>query len=626
MFNASTRERDSGKTTTLQRLRLGLIGLAAALIGACGGNQMGAGPGDCHDCGTALLTVTDAEGDFLSYQVDITSLQLKKANGTLVQTLSATSRIDFAQLVDLSEVLVAGQIPAGEYVAATLGVDYTGANIVVEDASGNGVPVAPVDAAGVPMGHVELTVQLDHRNKLRITRKRLSHLAFDLDLAASNTVDLAAHTVTVNPFIVATVRPPESRQVRVKGRLDSVDVAGSSYTVDLRPFREDSESGGQMVVHTTGTTRFEINGMVFSGMDGLDALATLDNHPVVHAFGTLSGSDHSFTARRVLAATSARDLHRDYLSGNVLSRSGNTLVVAGFSAQRHDEGDADDSSYELRPVTVTVGPNTLVTRDGQGSGTMGIADISVGQRVEVFGDLTRDGEGHGSLDATAGRVRLNYTQLSGKVVATPLPGAMTLELKSIDGRDPARFDFAGTGTSPATDADPANYEVGTGALATASLASGEYTRLFGFVTPFGAAPPDFRADTFLDFSDRVATVTLGWGLDGTTAPFSASSATGLTVDLENDLRGVIELGARHVDVTSLASLTLAPAATGELTFGIAHRVSQQVDNFSSFADFAAALDTELDGTTAMYRLVAGGTFDAATGAFTVRRLLVVLGD
>ncbi len=77
-------------------------------------------------------------------------------------------------------------------------------------------------------------------------------------------------------------------------------------------------------------------------------------------------------------------------------------------------------------------------------------------------------------------------------------------------------------------------------------------------------------------------------------------------------------------MAGLAALKLAPASAGELTFAIGHRVSQEVDNFSSLADFASQLGTELNGTTAMYRLVAGGTFDATGGIFTVRRLLVTL--
>jgi hypothetical protein len=389
----------------------------------------------------------------------------------------------------------------------------------------------------------------------------------------------------------------------------------------MRPFRHNDDAGGEFTVHTTGTTRFEINGRVFTGNDGLSELATLTDNPVTIAFGTIDAVDHAFTARRVLAAGSAQDLHRDYLSGNVLARSGNTLTVGGVRMGWRD-GRAD---FELRPVSVTVGPDTLVTRDGQGSGTMGIADISVGQRIEAFGQFSRNSAGQGSLDATAGRVRLNYTRLFGKV-ATIGGGGLTLALTSIDGRDPARFDFAGTGTTPATDADPAHYEVATGALGTTSLVTGEYTRLFGFVMPFGAAPPDFRADTFVDFSELRAGLALGWGVNGTTAPFSATSPASIAVDLASGLRGAIKLAGRVIDVATLATgLTLVPGS-GDAVFAIGHRASRAVDNFSSFADFSAALAAALDGNTVLYSVVAEGSFDAATGKFAARRVLVVLGN
>jgi hypothetical protein len=624
MSNASTRASANGKpSTTLQRLRLGLIAFAAALAAACGSGDSTEGPqgSSCGDCGTALLTMTDAEGDFLSYTVDITSLQLKKANGTVVQTLPATSRIDFAQLVDLSEVLSAGQVPAGEYVSATLGVDFSDAEIIVDDGTTNGMSVAAVDAAGQALGHVDLTVQLDNRRHLLITRKRVSHLAFDLDLAASNTVNLGAHTVTVSPFILASVQPPEDRPMRARGKLASVDVSGSSYTIDLRPFREAAQSSGQLVVHTTGTTRFEINGSVATGATGLTQLAALDNHPVTIAFGSIDATDHSFTATRVLAATSAEDLRRDYLSGNVLARSGNTLTVGGVRLGRRN----GHFGFEAGPVAVTIGPNTLVTRDGQGAGTMDIGAISVGQHIEVFGDYSRAGVAPGTVDATAGRVRLNFTHIFGKV-ATTSAGGVTLALQAIDGRDPARFNFAGTGSTPASDADPAHYEVDTGALGITGLASNQYTRLFGFVTPFGTAAPDFKADTFLDFTDRYASIAIGWGVNGSTDPFSASSATALTLDLTG-VRGVLKLGGRIIDVTTLTTgVQLVPASAGSLAFAIAHRGSREVDNFSSFADFTAALDADLNGTTAMYSLVADGSYDSAGGVFTVKRLLVLLGN
>jgi hypothetical protein len=361
---------------------------------------------------------------------------------------------------------------------------------------------------------------------------------------------------------------------------------------------------------------------VLSGTDGLTALSNLDGHPVTIAFGSVdAGEGHAFTAKRVLAASSAQDLHRDYLSGNVLSRAGNVLTLGGVRVGRHG-GRAE---FELGHVAVTVGPDTRVTRDGQAGGTtLGIADISVGQRLEVFGDFSRDGSGHAALDATAGRVRLNYTHLFGTVAANA-GGMLTLGLQSIDGRDPARFDFAGTGTTPATDADPAHYEVLTGALDTSALAVGAWTRLFGFVTPFGAAPPDFTADTFTDFTQTRASVALNWGLAGSTAPFSSGTAAGLVVNTAG-IHGALQLGGRLIDVTTLAGLTLQPATDGTLVFAIAHRSSHDVENFSDFADFVARLDAVLDGSKPLYRVDGQGSFNATGGVFTANRLLVVVGD
>ncbi|HMA11067.1 MAG TPA: hypothetical protein VKO83_04210, partial [Steroidobacteraceae bacterium] len=177
-------------------------------------------------------------------------------------------------------------------------------------------------------------------------------------------------------------------------------------------------------------------------------------------------------------------------------------------------------------------------------------------------------------------------------------------------------------------ADPANYEIGTGALDVSGLAVGAYTRLFGFVTPFGMAPPDFRAESLVDFSAARSVLGLYWGIAGSTSPFPAISSTGITVDLTPvSLHGAIELGGRLIDVHALTTgLALVPATQGNLLFAIAHRASRRVENFSAFGDFTTKLSSSLTGTTAVLRVVANGQFDAVTGAFSASQLLVVLSD
>ena len=84
---------------------LAAAALTLLLIG-CGGSGGSSTPsGDamlpapgCADCGTVLLAVTDADGDFVSYSVDVLSVTLERTNGASVEILPGTTRIDFAQL------------------------------------------------------------------------------------------------------------------------------------------------------------------------------------------------------------------------------------------------------------------------------------------------------------------------------------------------------------------------------------------------------------------------------------------------------------------------------------------------------------------------------------------------
>ena len=54
-----------------------------------------------------MVGLTDPDGDFLSYSVDVVSLSLRKADGTLVQAPPTHQCVDFAGLVDLTELVTA---------------------------------------------------------------------------------------------------------------------------------------------------------------------------------------------------------------------------------------------------------------------------------------------------------------------------------------------------------------------------------------------------------------------------------------------------------------------------------------------------------------------------------------
>jgi hypothetical protein len=443
----------------------------------------------------AMMTITDAAGDFLAYKVKLVSLQLKKSDGTLVETLPASATVDFAQLIDLTEILSARQIPAGDYVAAQVTVDFTSATIMVDDGTGTGVAVKPVDSSGAALGQLQLMVQLDNKNDLKINAAKASRIAFDFNLLASNMVDLTAKTDTVSPTLVASVVPIDNKQMRVRGEISAVDTANSDYTVNVDPFHDnDGNKLSPLVVHTTDSTTFEINGKPFAGAAGLAQLATLPADTVAVAFGNLQTSDQTFTASSVLAGSSAEGGGFDHIVGNVVARNGNTLTIHGARMDGHGGGDNDDDDFIAGNSTVNLDAATAVTAAGQSSATPAhtIAEISVGSLIDAFGTATKDNSGKVTLNATRGRVRLDLTRVQGSLRGSAT-GDITLNLKSIDRQPVSLFSFTGTGSG--ADTDPTKYVVATGALNVSSFSVGELVLSIGFVNPFGKAPPDFKAVT-----------------------------------------------------------------------------------------------------------------------------------
>src|SRR6266699_4129333 len=213
------------------------------------------------DEGVVAIGLTDARGDFLTYTVDVTSLTLAKADGTFVQTLPQRTRIDFAQIVDLTEFMSAATISADTYVSATLNVDYTNADIQVDNGNGVPVPVAPAnihDSQGVQV--TTMTVKLDNARQLVITPLRPSLLDLDFNLAASNFVDMSGinPVVTVNPLLVADVNPDAPKPHRIRGALDRVDMQAGSFTLILRPFNLLQGNHGRLTFVTDGNTIYEV--------------------------------------------------------------------------------------------------------------------------------------------------------------------------------------------------------------------------------------------------------------------------------------------------------------------------------------------------------------------------------
>jgi Domain of unknown function (DUF4382) len=644
----------------------------ALLLAACGGggsmNGASTVPPSTSTNGVAMVTLTDQPGDFLSYMVNVVSLQLTRADGTVVQTLPATTTVDFAQLVNLSEVISAQQVPSGSYTGVSMTLDYSGASIVVDNgASGLTVPAANIINGATmsplvsPNSQVTLTLQLPSGAPLVVNNGTISNLALDFNLAASDTVAPAsitsttlasAVTVTVTPMLVASLTPDTSKQIRVRGPLASVTNTSSqtSYTVTVWPFFTAAGNMGQVVVYTTATTSFTLNGTAYTGNAGLAALAMLPTGTLTVAYGTLDTTAHTFTAAQVFAGSSVPGAGLDSAEGTVISRSGNTFTLSnsflepragadleGGEVMAQDMGANDMSGgsgggfgHFGGALTVTVAAATTVSEDGQ-SGSFGPQDISVGQHLQAFGTFGMGASGR-TLDASSGSVRLMITPLWGQFTSTA-SGVVTVNLESLDGRDPMLFNFAGTGTSSANDATPGAYTVNVpAALTIPTLSAGFPVAFTGFVTPFGAAPPDFAALSLVNYTSTDARLLLGWMPPGITAPFAAPlSATNVMMTqatLQGASEHVIRIGPSQFDPSTVsAGLTFTPNASASfMAYAIAHRMSWQFQVYNSFSDFITALSGDLNGSTALLAVYGEGPYDESTGVLSVNVMAVMLSD
>ena len=617
----------------------GLLLAAALILTACGG---GAGttavtdptptaqcnpndPATYSECGTVLVALTDADGDFLNYTVDVLSLELETANGRIVETLPRTTRINFTDYVELTELVTAAMVPPATYVSGTIRLDYTNAEVFVEAADESKQAVVK-DLDGNVLTQTELRIHLSNRDRLLVTKGRPALLQLDFDLAASHTVDIAptpAEAVS-EQFILAEVSPVDEKNIRVRGPLVSVSEDEMTYTVALRPFHDRQGDFGRAKVHVTDETEFEVNEELFTGIDGLRALSAAGRGTPTVAAGTLDVAAREFTAHIVLAGSSVPGIDRDAVVGNVIKRDGNFLTIRGATLI-----PSDRRAHFHDDVVVEIGPDTKVFRDGHRQSDLSIDAISIGQRVTIRGSQpapTTDASAPQVLfDATQGSVRMHLTQLLG-IVNTVMPGQTDITLHGIDRRRVGIFDFTGTGGSPDLDADPDNYEVATGNLTLANFAAGKPIVARGFPNAFGAAPPDFTGRTVIDYTDVPSALGIGWGATGTVAPFTSLGPDGLTLDNDNediDVRHYIRQDPVLIDLTTLSSDTvIVPRESDRLAFYI--KSADSLRMYSNFADFVDDLGISLDGATTARSMHARGKYDPDTNVFTAYKIGVYL--
>ena len=602
---------------------LALIISAVFLITGCGGGSDGAntaGGQEQNEEGEIVISLTDAPGDFVSYTVDVLSMNLTRADGTEVSALPLKTRIDFAQYTEMTEFLTVATIPVGTYVEAILTLDYAYADIWVEDENGDMVQVTEIlDEEGNPVSTMSMTVQLEDRSSLVIAPGVPAHLLLDFNLEVSNQVnfdDMGLPTIIVEPLLVADVNRSDVELHRLRGLLGSVSVDEGTFSVYLRPFycalSGDHSDFGLRDVQTTDTTAFNINGEAYVGQEGLTAMAELTPLAAVVAVGDLIFDPLGFEAREVYAGSSVPGGELDAVKGTVVKREGDTLTVKGATLIRNDGTIIFNAQAKI-----DIGSDTTVHRQFS-TDSFDKDDISIGQRVTIGGEVTDTDPLTLSMDATQGYARMVLTTIRGTLNAVDEedPTAqLNMALQSINHHRVGIFDFTGTGIDEENDADPENYEINIGTLVLPPIYLDVPLKIRGFVQTFGQAPADFNAQTIIDVANARAFMKVNWN-PPTDTVFENIFQDALVLNLEGaEAFHHVFRGWVATDLSGLGqSPMVAAREDGAGVFIIRYQGTQQL--VFLFDEFIETLQEYLEDGANVARIGAVGEFDDAFAILT----------
>ncbi len=591
----------------------------SALLSACGGGGSSSPsatpvsvdpPAGDEEQAELLISLTDAEGDFLTYLVDVTGMTLTHTNGAVVNVLPETTSVDFAQYVDVSEMLTVASVPFGTYESMDLSLDFSSAQITVQDEAGQPIVAAVVDEAGDPVTQLDVTLTFNGNEAFVLRPSMIPHLTLDFDLDASNDVEITdGHAVvTVKPVLLADTQHDDPKPLRLRGLLGRVDVEAEQFVVELRPFRKRLGRFGDVVVNVDAETGYEVDGEMLENDAGLEALAALDPASPVVVAAEWDRGETRFLATQVLAGSSVPWDNADILRGTVVARDGSTVSVRGAIIEVSDGRFVFNDT-----VNLTIGDATAVNKRAEEAD---IADISVGSALHAVGTLVDDN----SLDATNGIVRIYQSNIAGTVNSEE---PLSIDLQFINGRRASLFDFAGTGVDEASDADPGNYEVDTSTLDLSGLFPQDPVRVRGFVSEFGTAPMDFEANTVINAADVRGLLTVTYISPGSETALTTASEEGIVFGLDDVARKHhIRRAGVAIDLLELDSPPPIVPAADRGIYSIA--VDRRIALYFNYSEFVDALNAYIEQSLPVQRIDAHGTYESMSNAFSSKRLRVYL--
>lgn len=585
-----------------------LTGLLAA--GCSGGGGSGSGSGTTTtETGELTLAVTDAATDEIDvFEVDIVGFRFQRTDGATVEVLPQTIRVDFAQLVSVSEVIAAATLPVGRYERAFMTLDYGTAMVRI---NGNTSSASLVNNAGAPLsGRSELEIVFAGGG-FTVGARKGYFAEVDFDLDQSLLVDSAQNRVEVDTVLYASINPATPKAARTPGLASGF--SGSSFSLDVRRGL-GLISRGTLTVNTSSNTVYDLEGQVLTGQAGYDALKAKGDNTLVISLGQVNPFARTQAATRVVLLP--QDL--DEVGGLVVARSGGpgadaTLTLRGVAVRR----GAGSVTFNDTVTLTTSFLQTKVSKRGVAGGALSADAINVGQRILAYGRFTG-----GSLDLTqsgAGFVRLVETDVAGALNAPPSGSAINLDVTRIGRRLTTAFDLSVSGVAQG---DLNALECSTGGLGLATLTSGSPVVVRGFFAPVTSSTPTaatFNADSVIDRTNAASLLRLRW-IPASTAPIvSSGSSSGLTLDASSALIKSIDRG-----LVAPTTLTQNPTLADPGNAGLyATRQGFTLTLFTSYANWKTDFEARVAAGNRLQHVRALGAWDVSTTTLKAQRGIAV---
>ncbi len=638
------------------------------LVAACHGNSNN----NTSGYGIGWVTVGAVTGpQFASYVVNIDSVTMTNTLGNSYSVLTTVEPVDLMKLRDVRELWGNATIPNGTYKSATVVLDYTNAAIQVIV---GGVPqkATVVNASGAAVTTVSVVINFDPNYQPVVTPSYSTDnaqlLALNVDLLASNRVNLATNpaTVTVSPFLTMGPAAPDLNLIRGRGPLINSSALEGTFSIYERPFYDQVNSIGTISIFNSATTVYNLDGVPYSGAAGLNQLTQLPAGVTMTSSllsfqptATATAYAGKFNAVSVTAGAALQSNLTEGISGDVIAitrnaaANTNTLTLRGATVHGTLVSLAEGYfGYQDSDAQLIVGPGTVVSVDGAATATgLSYQSIAVGQHIEAVagtyscaGTCGTSGTGVWSFDATnadTGKVRLQSTRLYGSLVSAT-SGSLSLALQAINDWPVSVYNFAGNGTSTATDSRAASYRVETTGTDLSTTAAGTPLWISGQTNSFGAAPPDFIATTVSEEGTVPATLNAVWSSAGAVSAFSGLSSSGFAINLAdaNLASATLQVGARQATLASLpaspqivptttpVALTTAPVFAPHFAYSVPVTTSgvttTNVSVFNAFASFVGAFSGAVTTATPVLQVTASGYYNPVTNTFTANTVSIVL--